>query len=237
MKVVPVIDIRHGLVVRAVAGNRASYQPIQTRLFEGCDPRAAVAGLMALHPFAVIYIADLDGIEGRGANLELAGELAAAHPGVGLWVDCGARKPEDVRALLVFEGVSAVVGSETGIGADEIGDLRDAFGDRVILSLDFRAEGFVGKPALLDDPSCWPARVIAMTLGRVGRAQGPDLETIAAIAKRARAGTRLYAAGGVRNRDDLRALAAMGVAGALVSSALHAETITADDLQGRSPTD
>lgn len=229
MNVVPVIDIRHGVVVRAVAGDRANYQPIASPLFEGCAPRAAVAGLMALHPFPVIYLADLDGIEGRGGNLELVGDLAALHPSVRLWVDSGARQLEQVKALLAIDGVMAVVGSETGLRVDEMGDLGDAFADRVILSLDFRRDGFVGEAALLADASCWPQRVIAMTLARVGLNQGPDLPVLADVVARHGRG-EVYAAGGVRHAKDLRALSAMGVAGALVGSALHSKTITADDL-------
>ena len=45
------------------------------------------------------------------------------------------------------------------------------------------------------------------------------------------AGTEVYAAGGVRDAADLRALAAAGIAGALVASSLHNGRITAEDLR------
>lgn len=229
VQVVPVIDIRHGVVVRAVAGDRANYQPIVSPLFEGCEPSAAVAGLMALHAFAVIYLADLDGIEGREGNCDAVSAIAREHPSVELWIDRGARTADGIGALLAMDNVSAVVGSETGITAGEMRGLVQAFGRRVILSLDHRAEGFVGEADVLADASCWPQRVIAMTLGSVGRNQGPNIEVLADVIARG-AGRAVYAAGGVRDGDDLRGLAAMGVAGALVSSALHAQTITAGDL-------
>lgn len=229
MQVIPVIDVRQGVVVRAVAGDRANYQPIASPLFEGSTPHAALAGLMALHPFPVIYCADLDAIEGRGGNPEIAPTLIQAHPGVSLWMDQGARTLPDVANQLALSALSAVIGSETGITPDELRALTARFGNQIILSLDFRKHAFVGDAGLLADTSCWPTRVIAMTLANVGTGQGPDLETIAAIKQRHPTGI-IYAAGGIRNGADLRAAHQAGAAGALVASALHAQTITADDL-------
>jgi phosphoribosylformimino-5-aminoimidazole carboxamide ribotide isomerase len=73
---------------------------------------------------------------------------------------------------------------------------------------------------LLSDACAWPSRVIAMTLARVGSAMGPDWNRLSAI-KRWGAQRHVYAAGGVRDADDLVALARVGIAGALVASCLH----------------
>jgi uncharacterized protein related to proFAR isomerase len=229
LQVIPVIDVRHGVVVRAIAGDRANYQPIVSPLFEGSAPHAAISGLMALYRFPVIYIADLDAIEGRGGNVSLLGALADSHPGVGLWVDAGARTTSDVARQLSLSNISAVIGSETGVTANEMRELKSQFGDTIILSLDFRGSGFVGEPELLADPTAWPNRVIAMTLANVGMGQGPDIATLASIKQR-HPGGLIYAAGGIRNAADLQAGSQAGAHGALVSSAVHAQTITADDL-------
>ena len=267
MDVIPVIDVRMGVAVKAIAGDRANYKPLATPLCEGSDPRAVLDGLMALHPFPLIYLADLDGIEGRGANLMMIGEcvgrveaaLSQPRPDTlgtleirrvsaqvgastrptdapfALWVDTGARSSGDVAALLKRAGVCCVIGSETGIGPEEFTALDALFPGRLVLSLDFRADGYVGDPALLADPARWPSRVIAMTLAKVGGGQGPDLGRITDLKQRA--GDRLiYAAGGIRNRADLDAAAAAGAAGALISSALHAQTITAADLRSAAVT-
>lgn len=241
--VIPVIDIRNGVAVRAVAGDRANYQPLISPLCSSPDPNAVADGLMALHPFPVLYVADLDGIEGRGANLGLIAELAGtldrrvSHEGstrtaaAALWVDNGARTETEVAALLAMPRTSAVIGSETGITPAALRELIAHHGDRLILSLDFRKTGFVGDPALLADRACWPARVIVMTLARIGGNRGPDLAQVGLI-KHRHTGGQIFAAGGVRNGGDLRAAAHCGTSGALVSSALHAQTITAADLGG-----
>ncbi|PPC82303.1 MAG: hypothetical protein CTY40_05070 [Hyphomicrobium sp.] len=99
-----------------------------------------------------------------------------------------------------------------------------------ILSLDFRGDDFLGPPDLLARPNLWPETVIVMTLGRVGSGAGPDFERLSGIIARAD-GRQVIAAGGVRNVADLEALAAIGVAGALVATALHSGQIKAGDLE------
>ena len=146
-----------------------------------------------------------------------------------LWVDNGARTAQEVAALLELPYVSAVIGSEMGLEPDAFGALNARFPDRLVLSLDFRADGYVGDPALLADATCWPDRVIVMTLARIGGEGGPDLTRIAGIKQRA--GDRaVYAAGGIRHRGDLKAAHEAGASGALVATALHAQTLTAADL-------
>ena len=105
--------------------------------------------------------------------------------------------------------------------------LRDE--ERVVLSLDFAGERFLGPPAILAAPQLWPARAIVMTLGRVGADAGPDFERLASL--RRPGGSALYAAGGVRGPDDLAALARAGVKGALVASALHDGRLTGADVK------
>ena len=71
MDVIPVIDVRHGLAVAAVRGQRADYRPLVTPLAAGSDPADIARGYAALFTFPVLYVADLDGIEGRGRNVGL----------------------------------------------------------------------------------------------------------------------------------------------------------------------
>jgi uncharacterized protein related to proFAR isomerase len=71
MDIIPVIDVAHGVVVRAKRGDRANYKPIETPLSASTDPAAVAKALTALYPFSKIYLADLDGIEGRGRNVHL----------------------------------------------------------------------------------------------------------------------------------------------------------------------
>lgn len=229
MELIPVIDVKHGQVVRAARGDRASYHPIETPLAEGSDPVAVALGLRTLFAFPTLYIADLDGIEGRGRNSKLPRHLADAMAGVELWVDAG-EKPQDVAGQLAGDvPFTPVVGTESLSGPEDVEALRALEPDRYVLSLDFKGDSFIGPPQVLDQAENWPERIIVMTLAKVGSSEGPDLQRVAAIKQRA-GQRRVYAAGGVRNLEDIQALREAGAAGVLIASALHDKKITAGDL-------
>ncbi len=221
------LDLKSGEAVHARMGRRDEYRPIRTPLCEGSAPLDVVDGLLRLAAFRRVYVADLDAIERRGDHSAALRALAAVRPGVELWVDCGTRSLRAARSWLDVNAGALVLGSESVDGASVVRDLRDD--PRAVLSLDFRGDAFAGPAALLDDADAWPGRVVVMTLARVGAAQGPDLGRVAEIV--ARAGTRrVYAAGGVRDAADLRALRDAGAAGALVATALHGGAITGQDI-------
>ena len=230
MDVIPVIDVRHGVAVAAVRGQRADYKPLATSLAAGSDPVEIARRYAVLFTFPALYVADLDGIEGRGRDKGLTAQLAAAVPRMRLWVDDGVSAREAVLRIADETHVTPVVGSESLRGDDDVAALRALPPDRYILSLDFKDDRFAGPPAVLDEPLYWPHAVIVMTLVRVGSGEGPDLQRIAGIVAHA-GGRRIYAAGGVRNRADVVALHAAGAAGVLIATALHSGTIKAGDLE------
>lgn len=227
MDVIPVIDLKGGAVVHARQGRRDEYRPIETPLSRSSAPLDVVAGLMRLHPFRRLYVADLDAIGGDGDHADDLRAIAQRFPALELWVDGGIGDPAAAEVWLRSGTGSMVLGSESQPGPDLLRALR---GDpRIVLSLDFRGEAFQGPAAILEDASLWPARVIVMTLARVGAASGPDRVRVEQTVARA-AGAQVYAAGGVRDAVDLDALARVGAAGALVATALHAGAIAGDEL-------
>ena len=278
MLVIPVIDVRGGEAVAASRGDRAAYKRLETPVSATADPVAVALGLHALFPFPTLYVADLDGIEGRGADLAMQRRVAGAWPGTELWIDDGTiegrnadvgrpptptlptrgRKPVESQATAPVSTpvppplwgrlgggeprgpriaseppyqapVSHVLGSESLASLEDYERARKCARPAAPLSLDFRGNTFLGPPALLEDAALWPNRIIVMTLARVGSGEGPDLARLAAVIARAE-GRKVFAAGGVRNGDDLKALRDIGAAGALVATALHTGAITPADL-------
>lgn len=232
MDVVPVIDLKGGQVVHARRGRRDDYRPIETPLARSSAPVDVVAGLLAVHPFVRLYVADLDAIGGAGDHRETLRALAARFPGVELWVDGGIGTTDAAGAWLNEPWLCGgrgglVLGSESQTGTALLAALRSD--QRAVLSLDFRAEGFQGPAAIWQTPALWPDRVIAMTLARVGGESGPDCELIAEVIRR-RPGGQVYAAGGVRNVVDVQTLDRVGAAGVLVATAIHAGAFTAREL-------
>lgn len=227
MDIIPVLDLKSGQAVHARMGRRDRYRAIETPLCQGSAPGDVVDGLMRLSAFPRLYVADLDAIEGRGDHAPALRALAAARPSLQVWVDRGVADAAAARSWLGSNPGTLVLGSES---LDDAATLRTLCHEpRVVLSLDFRAEGFVGPPGLLDEVGVWPGRVVVMTLAQVGAARGPDMARVAAIVARAQ-GRAVYAAGGVRHVADLEALAGIGAAGALVATALHGGAITRENI-------
>lgn len=223
MQIIPVIDIRSGAVMRARAGARDSYRPIASPLAATSSPVDVVTGFLTLHPFEKIYIADLDAIQGGGDNRREIGALTERFPSLRFMVDAGA-------AFCDWRGaarVDCVIGSESLRDSESLHAATHA--PNVVLSLDFRDEVFMGPDALDETPKLWPSQVIVMTLTRVGVGAGPDFARVSQIIERA-GDRRVFAAGGVRDADDLERLEASGAAGALVATALHDGALTRADL-------
>lgn len=216
MKLVPVIDLAAGVVVRAVRGDRANYRPIVSQLCEGHDPAAIAAALADFCHADTLYLADLDAIRGGAVQHAVIERVARAVPGCTLWLDAGFRRVRDASGL--GARVEPVFGSESLADAGELERLRNRAD--VLLSLDQRGGQPMDPAGCWQRDDCWPTRVIVMTLDRVGAGTGPDLSTLDAV--RQRAGDRaLIGAGGVRNEADLRAAEKAGAAAWLVASALH----------------
>lgn len=218
MLLVPVIDLMHGQVVRAVRGERSAYRPIVSRLAAGSDPLTLARALLERCGAQTLYVADLDALLGSAPQTTVLRALLADQPGLELWLDAGFATPAQAQRLrdeLGADGarVVPVFGSES---------LRSAGGlpADAILSLDRRGSERLDPAGCWDAPQHWPRRVIVMTLERVGADSGPDLDTLAAVQRRA-ADRWLIGAGGIRHADDLQRAAAAGAGAWLVASALH----------------
>ena len=223
--IIPVLDLKHGKVVRARAGDRANYQPIVTPLSPTSDATDVLRGLTGLARFSTVYIADLDAITGEGSHGAVLGALAVAAPDIEFWIDGGFAGVAAARAALPAK-MTPVFGSESLAEVEELAAARKNFGPGgLVLSLDYRAGGFMGPQEIERRVELWPSRIILMTLDRVGTGGGPDLDALAALVERA-GGRAVFAAGGVRGEDDLARLQAIGVAGVLVATALHDERLS-----------
>jgi phosphoribosylformimino-5-aminoimidazole carboxamide ribotide isomerase len=228
LQAIPVIDLMGGKVVRARMGDRAAYRPLESPLSPTSDAVDVVRGLLSVHPFRTLYVADLDAIQGAGDNLPALSRIRAEFPRLPMWIDNGAADAAALEALIGADLGIPVIGSESQRDSALIAQRRDL--SEVVLSLDFRGDAFQGPAEILAEPALWPKRAIVMTLARVGSGAGPDLERLTAIRSIA-GGREIYAAGGVRDPADLKALKAAGAAGALLASALHEQRIVGADLQ------
>ncbi|MBW9272432.1 MAG: nickel transporter [Candidatus Thiodiazotropha sp. (ex. Lucinisca nassula)] len=214
MKLIPVIDMMHNRVVVANSGKRHAYAAADTPLCRSSRPQEVLSALLDLYPFDTLYIADLDAICGSGSNLELIYALHLKYPEINLWVDNGLT---DLGRLCGF--ARPVIGTESIVSCEQLAHLVASLPSPV-LSLDYHGDHFKGPAGLDRHVDYWPEDVIVMSLTRVGTSTGPDttrLQQFLNLQPR----LRLYAAGGIRDQQDLQQLRSIGAAGVLLSTALH----------------
>ncbi len=223
MKIIPVIDLKDGVVVHARQGMREQYQPISTSLCQSSDIYKVIYAFLGAYDFDTIYIADLNAITHQGDHERLITEVLAFFPSILFWIDSGYQLPKKYPGNHL-----PVLGSES-YNDETVLELK-GFNNRFILSLDYSISEALGAKSLFSDPDLWPDTIIIMTLNRVGSHQGPDLDKLNGFYRRY-PHKHFIAAGGVRNIDDLQALKQVGVQQALIASALHSGAIRREDIQ------
>lgn len=246
MRVIPVMDVRGGRPVAATGGDRDRYRPLETPLAPGGDPVELARAYRDRLGLRDCYLADLDALAGREPDLDLVGRLS--REGLRVWVDAGIRDAPQATRILEAGAARAIVGLETLPGREPleaIGATRPS--GRLAFSLDVRD----GRPLATapdfrrSDPAAVAglarhagfATQILLELSRVGSLAGPPWDLLRAVRNR-HGDLFLIAGGGVRHAEDLHRLARLGVAGALVATALHRGRITRGDLEavtGRCP--
>lgn len=223
MQIIPVIDLKDGMVVHAVRGDRAHYQPIHqhSALTAGSRFEEVLTGFLNLHPFNRFYIADLNAISGTGDHYRTIVSAAKTYPQIEFWLDNGSQ-----LAAIETEpsNLKRVIGTESQL-SQPCPSSRE-----FILSLDFKDQRPAGLPAWFSQSQFWPNTVIVMTLSRVGSNNGPDFEKLFGL-QNAHPDKHFVAAGGVRNAKDLTALKSGGIRSALLATSLHSGAVSKQDIQ------
>lgn len=240
MRIIPVLDLLNGIVVRGVAGERDRYRPVESVLTDSAEPLVVAAALRDAYGFEELYVADLDGILNRRPNLDVVRNLREA--GFRCHVDAGVRSLTDARMLVESGSESVIVCLETEPKRVLLQRLLAAFGaERLIFSLDLKS----GRPqGSLDGVGQNDAlniarrvreygfrRLIVLDLAAVGVDGGPATIELCGRLRRDPANLEIITGGGVRSLADLDDLEAAGVDAVLMASALHAAKFTRDSLR------
>jgi phosphoribosylformimino-5-aminoimidazole carboxamide ribotide isomerase len=243
MYILPVLDLLNGLVVRGVGGKREKYRPVVSRLTNSPDALSMAQAFRQQLGLTRMYVADLDAILHGRPNREIYQSLA--EDGFELMIDAGFRTVESAQAVLAAGTVRVIAGLETWPGPRELAGLcRDLGPERVIFSLDLKQ----GLP--LGDLGPWETNspleigvlaagagvreMIVLDLAQVGNGTGVTTGPLCRQLRDRFPDLRLITGGGVRHVADLDGLAAQGIDGALVASALHDGRITRADLERHS---
>lgn len=236
-RVIPVIDVRYGRVVRAVGGRRNEYAPpVGSRVSPSCDPVEMAEALLAATRTRELYFADLDAIV-DGDSVDHAGFKLARLTGVTLWADLGFRGDDVTLLRHTQPSLRAVLGGETIRSPDLIKWVVENW-PATAYSIDLRNGRLMGDFHAWDLDPVSPQAVAEQIAGfgvrtlfvidvaSVGERLGPFTGSMLRSIRAAVPGVDLIAGGGVRDWDDVRRLEEVGVDGVLVASALHDGTLT-----------
>jgi phosphoribosylformimino-5-aminoimidazole carboxamide ribotide isomerase len=233
VKVIPVIDLKGGEVVRGVGGRREDYRRVETTLTDDASPGGIVRAFVNHFAVDIVYVADLDAI--AGGTPDFAAYTAIGRSGAQLWVDAGAgevRRAAEIAAYRDAEIATVIVGLESLASPAELAAIIQRFGaERIVFSLDLKDGRPITRVASwIDEPPeriaedavyLGVTRMIVLDLAHVGEGRGPG------AAPRCRAlhdrfpRMELIGGGGVRSLADARDLAAAGCNAVLIASALH----------------
>jgi phosphoribosylformimino-5-aminoimidazole carboxamide ribotide isomerase len=240
MRILPVLDLKQGQIVRGIAGRRDEYQPIVSTLTRSTRPVAVARALHEHFGFSEFYLADLDAIRGESPAYGVLENLAAE--GLKLWVDGGVRTVNDAGIFLAVGAVNVVVGLETLQGPKVLREIWRQIGPRqVVFSLDLKDGQPLGNLAAWGVNHAWAiaqraieigvVRLIILDLAHVGVGAGTGTEELCARLRREHPDIEIATGGGIRSIDDIWQLDACGVDIVLVASALHDGRLTADSVQ------
>jgi phosphoribosylformimino-5-aminoimidazole carboxamide ribotide isomerase len=240
MKIIPVIDILGGRVVRAVGGRRNEYRPIDSPLIRSTDPSEVAAHLCETFDADTLYVADLDAITGQADSL--GNDVPTPGRNVAIWIDAGVRTVDDVDRLLTCGVDRVIIGLETLPSPVVLAQIvRMAGADRIVFSLDLRGGEPICGSAGWGRPraeqvadramDAGVTRVILLDLSRVGGRAGTGTLEIAQCLLKTRPDLEVVVGGGIYEIDQLRKLRNAGMWGALLATALHDGSISPADLQ------
>jgi phosphoribosylformimino-5-aminoimidazole carboxamide ribotide isomerase len=212
IEVIPAVDV---LGEGAVRLERGDYDSVVER---GGDP-VALARRWVDAGAGRIHLVDLDGARSGRVRPELVQAVSAI--GVPVQASGGIRSLDDARALLDAGADRVVVGTAAWPDPEPWFEL----GDALVLALDVRdgevraagwtvGTGLRYEDALARSPG---RRVLVTAIDRDGTLTGPDL---ALVRQAVEAGGRVLAAGGIRDTQDVVALADAGAEAAIVGRAL-----------------
>ena len=147
MRVIPVIDLKGGVAVHAVRGERERYRPLRSRIAEGSDPVDLTRAVRERFGLDELYVADLDAIGGGPGSPDVVAALAREAR---VMVDAGTATATAVARLLELGVARVVIGTESLPGAEAFARLRAELPDApLVLSLDLRGGRLVSPdPAL-----------------------------------------------------------------------------------------
>ncbi|MBP2029863.1 phosphoribosylformimino-5-aminoimidazole carboxamide ribotide isomerase [Methanohalophilus levihalophilus] len=223
-RIVFVLDIYNATVVHAQGGERRNYMPVHINS-KVCDTSGVMDVVRTLNP-QEIYVADLNVLQGEmqpEANREAIEKIASMAPTM---LDTGIRELEDMDPWKDFAG-NLILGTET-CSMETISRICETYPGKSIVSIDRKGGKVLSSSddipedtlAVLEVLNTLDLKdIVYLDLDRVGTGKGVDAHLLGKM--NSLSTHNLLLGGGVKNMEDIRILDDIGLAGALVATAVH----------------
>ncbi|HEY2803696.1 MAG TPA: 1-(5-phosphoribosyl)-5-[(5-phosphoribosylamino)methylideneamino]imidazole-4-carboxamide isomerase [Actinomycetota bacterium] len=233
MIVIPAIDLRGGRCVRLRRGD-----PSQQTTY-GAEP-VDIARAFEQRGAETIHVVDLDAAFGTGDNQDTITDICDAVM-IPVQVGGGLRSVVNLMQAQIAGASRVVLGTAAVEDPDFVRGAVNRYRQRVVVAVDVQGDrvmvdGWKRDAGALQEviPAMERAnapRFLVTSIGADGMMEGPDLD----LYDRLRQVTMrpVQASGGVRNSEDLEALAALGVEAAIVGRALYEGTLPLEEALSR----
>src|SRR6516162_2372701 len=186
MRILPVLDLMKGLVVRAQGGRRKEYRPLISGIIRSSHPLDVAQAFRFHFGLKELYLADLDAIAGRPPALQTYTSLRKR--GFQLWLEPGIKQAPDAEKP-AEAGIETIIGGlETLAGPEVLEALCRTYSPvRIVFSLDLRNGQPFGKPEIWGYTpmeivrravGCGVQRLLILDLARVGVGKGIGTEDL-----------------------------------------------------------
>jgi len=229
LELLPAVDVADGKAVRLTQGEAGSETDY------GDPIEAAMTWINAGAEW--IHLVDLDAAFGRGDNRALLREVVSAASSVKIELSGGIRDDASLEAALEAGATRVNLGTAALEDPDWTARVIERFGDAIAVGLDVRgttlaARGWTKEGgdlwevlARLEDAGC--PRYVVTDVTKDGTLKGPNIELLKEVM--ARTSKPVVASGGISSLQDitdLRALAPIGLEGAILGKSLYAGRFT-----------
>lgn len=228
MIIYPAIDMRGGNCVRLLQGD------YNQETIYGDSP-LDMARSFAAEGAEWIHMVDLDGAkDGKRVNDRFVIE-AANNLNAKIQIGGGIRSEEDILHYL-DQGVSRVIIGSIAVSKPEFAiEMIKKYGNKIAVGIDAK-DGYVATHGWLDTSTLKAIELgkrfaeagaetfIFTDIATDGTLTGPNIAAVCEMAEVT--GKNVIASGGVSSLEDLKAIAAQGISGAIVGKALYESRFT-----------
>jgi len=236
-RIVPVLDVKNGVAVHAVKGQRDAYVPVSCAWCKDGNVHDLVKGYHDIFSLNDLYVADLDAITRGTFTTNLYPDLVAMVPGK-IMIDAGITSAAAFHAIKGFNFAEIIMGTESVATFSVFKQAIKINRGATIISLDVK-DGHVMSPitslanasvrdAFHTIEALSPGAVIYLDLSGVGAKRGvnPGAMDLAREAT-----VSLYLGGGVKSAADLHDARDAGFRGVLLATALQERLINPSEIQ------